>query len=69
MLFVDQPHNELTKCGHADPLYRMLKGNPSTNMTKSPTLTLVFNLQANAIILALGVLTYSNFYTQPRKSY
>ena len=54
MLSVDPTHNELTS-GHAGPLYRMLKGNPSANMTKSSTLTLVFNPQANAILPALGV--------------
>ena len=40
MLFVDPILNVSTKCGHADPLYRLYKGSPSTNMTKSPTLTL-----------------------------
>ena len=40
MLFVDQVLNVSTKYGHADPLYRLHKGSPSTNMTKNPTLTL-----------------------------
>ena len=40
MLSVDPILNVSTMCGHAGPLYRLHKGSPSTNMTKSPTLTL-----------------------------
>ena len=55
MLSMDPILNVFINCGHAGPLYRLLKGSPSTDMTKSPTLTLVFNPQANAILPALGV--------------
>ena len=34
--------------GHVGPLYRLLRDSPSTNLTKSPTLTLSLQLQANA---------------------
>ena len=34
--------------GHACLLYRLLKGSPNTNLTKSPTLTLSLQPQANA---------------------
>ena len=46
MLSMDPTLNDLPS-GHAGPLYRLHRGNPTTNLTKSPTLTLSLQLQAS----------------------
>ena len=46
MLSMDLTLNNFPS-GHAGPLYRLHWGSPSTNLIKSPTLTLSFDLQAN----------------------
>ena len=47
MLLMDPTLNDLPS-GNADPLYGLHMSSPSTNMTKSPTLTLSLQLQASA---------------------